>query len=111
MSSVALTDFNNLFALVKFYQAAIKKWYQTNHWCRSTNCRIVCKRSQFSCVFLCKNNQGYQALTKLVTKSYIEGQRGSGPTLEREWLTDVGDDLIVLSGARDGDVGTSYCCW
>ena len=56
-------------------------------------------------VFLCKNNQGYQDLTKLVTRSYLEGQRGSGPTLEREWLEGVGENLIVLSGARDGDVG------
>ena len=105
MSSVALTDFNNLFALVKFYQTALKNGIKPIIGVEAQIVGLSAKEPNSRVVFLCKNNQGYQALTKLVTKSYLDGQRGSGPTLEREWLTDVGDDLIVLSGARDGDVG------
>ncbi|MEM7402215.1 MAG: DNA polymerase III subunit alpha [Pseudomonadota bacterium] len=105
MYSVALTDVNNLFALVKFYQAAIKNGIKPIIGVEAQVAGISPKEPNSRVVFLCKNNQGYQTLTKLVTRSYIEGQRGSGPTMEREWLTDVGENLIVLSGARDGDVG------
>ena len=105
MSSVALTDFNNLFALVKFYQAALKNGIKPIIGVEAQITGLSSKDPNSRVVFLCKNNQGYQTLTKLVTRSYIDGQRGSGPTIERDWLTDLGNDLIVLSGARDGDVG------
>ncbi len=105
MSSVALTDFNNLFALVKFYQAALKNGIKPIIGVEAQIAGMSAKEPNSRVVFLCKNNQGYQTLTKLLTKSYIEGQRGSGPTLERDWLLGAGEDLIVLSGARDGDVG------
>ena len=105
MYSVALTDVNNLFALVKFYQAAIKNGIKPIIGVEAQIAGLSAKEPNSRVVFLCKNNQGYQALTKLVTRSYLEGQRGSGPTMEREWLVDVGEHLIALSGARDGDVG------
>jgi len=109
MSAVALTDFNNLFALVKFYQKAIKNGIKPIIGVEAQISGLTSKEPNSRVLFLCKNNQGYQALTKLVTKSYLEGQRGSGPTLERDWLLEagksLGENLIVLSGARDGDVG------
>ncbi len=109
MSAVALTDFNNLFALVKFYQKALKNGIKPIIGVEAQISGLSAKEPNSRVVFLCKNNQGYQELTKLVTRSYLEGQRGSGPTLERDWLVSAGknltQNLIVLSGARDGDVG------
>ena len=105
MSAVALTDFNNLFALVKFYQKALKNGIKPIIGVEAQVTGLSSKEPNSRVVFLCKNNAGYQELTKLVTRSYIEGQRGSGPTLEREWLLGAGKNLIVISGARDGDVG------
>jgi DNA polymerase-3 subunit alpha len=105
MSSVALTDFNNLFALVKFYQKALKNGIKPIIGVEVQISGLSVKEPNSRVVFLCKNNEGYQDLTKLVTRAYLEGQRGSGPTLERNWLIGVGKNLIVISGARDGDVG------
>lgn len=105
MSAVALTDFNNLFALVKFYQKALKNGIKPIIGVEAQVTGLSSKEPNSHVVFLCKNNAGYQELTKLVTRSYLEGQRGSGPTLEREWLIGAGKNLIVISGARDGDVG------
>ncbi len=105
MSAVALTDVNNLFALVKFYQAAVKFGIKPIIGLDAQVTGISPKEPNSRIVFLCKNKTGYKTLTKLVTRSYLEGQRGSGPTLERSWLIDAGEDLIVLSGGRDGDVG------
>jgi len=105
MSAVALTDVNNLFALVKFYQKALKNGIKPIIGVEAQISGLSAKEPNSRVVFLCKNNEGYQELTKLVTRSYIEGQRGSGPTLERDWLVGLGKNLIVISGARDGDVG------
>ena len=105
MSSVALTDVNNLFALVKFYQAAVKNGIKPIIGLDGQISGLSPKEPISRVVFLCKNEKGYKTLTKLVTKSYLEGQRGSGPTIERSWLVNAGQDLIVLSGGRNGDVG------
>ncbi|MGI9227197.1 MAG: DNA polymerase III subunit alpha, partial [Gammaproteobacteria bacterium] len=105
MSAVALTDVSNLFALVKFYQAAIKQGIKPIIGLEAQVAGFSPKEPNSRIVFLCKNKQGYQTLTRLVTKSYIEGQKGSGPAFSRDWLRDSGKNLIVLSGAKDGDVG------
>ena len=105
MTAVALTDVNNLFALVKFYQKAIKNGIKPIIGLEAQIAGLTAKEPNSRVVFLCKNKTGYQNLTKLVTQSYLQGQKGSGPTIEREWLEGIGEDLIVLSGARDGDVG------
>ncbi len=105
MSAIALTDVNNLFALVKFYQAAVKHGIKPIIGLDAQITGLSTKEPVSRVVILCKNERGYKTLTRLVTKSYLEGQRGSGPTIDRNWLTGIGDDLIILSGGREGDVG------
>src|SRR5678815_3093970 len=57
-------------------------------------------------VLLCQNEIGYRNLTRLVSRSYLEGQQRGIPTVDRSWL-DASNliGLIALSGARDGDLG------
>ncbi len=105
MPAVALTDQSNLFALVRFYQAAlsagIKPIAGVDAWLR--NPEDI--NNPFRLVFLVQNNQGYKNLTRLVSRSYREGQHLGRPLLEREWLTESVDGLIALSGGRQGDLG------
>jgi len=106
MPAVALTDQANLFALVKFYKAAqargIKPLVGVDLLLeaeaeRADPCRLV---------LLCQNEVGYRNLTRLVTRSYLEGQGRHGPLLRRTWLDrDTTAGLVALSGAREGDVG------
>ena len=56
-------------------------------------------------VLLCKNNQGYLNLTELISKSYLEGQHRGIPILQRSWLDEHKEGLIILSGGKNGDVG------
>ncbi len=105
MPAVALTDVNNLFALVKFYQAAVKCGIKPVIGLDAQVAGLSRKEPSSRLVFLCKNEEGYKALTRLITRSYLEGQRDSGPTMERDWLVELNQGLIVLSGARGGDVG------
>ncbi|HET7202922.1 MAG TPA: DNA polymerase III subunit alpha [Steroidobacteraceae bacterium] len=106
MPAVALTDQGNLFALVKFYQTAQSKGIKP---LIGVDARIRDegdKAEPSRLVLLCQDARGYNNLTRLVTRSYLEGQGRHGPTILRSWLeraTTAG--LIALSGAREGDVG------
>jgi DNA polymerase-3 subunit alpha len=105
MPAVALTDQSNLFALIKFYQAAlgggIKPIAGTDLWLRNPDD----VNKPFRLLLLVQNLEGYRNLTRLVSRSYREGQHLGRPMLDRDWLEGSVDGLIALSAGRDGDVG------
>jgi DNA polymerase III subunit alpha len=105
MPAIALTDECNLFAMVKFYRAAlaagIKPIIGTDLLVRDEG-----EREPSRLTLLCRNEVGYLNLSRLVSKAYLEGQRLNTPLIERSWLTAEGlNGLIALSGAWEGDVG------
>ena len=105
MPAVALTDQSNLFALVRFYRAAlaagIKPVIGVDCWIRDPDDA----NKPFRMVLLVQNNQGYRNLTRLVSRSYQEGQHLGVPMLQRDWLRGASAGLIALSGGREGDLG------
>jgi DNA polymerase-3 subunit alpha len=106
MPAVALTDQCNLFAMVKFYKAAlaagVKPLIGVDAWIREAGERAAPSRV----ALLCQNLLGYRHLTQLVTRSFLEGQQRGVPMLERAWLqSDTLQGLIVLSGGAEGDIG------
>ncbi len=105
MPAVAVTDQSNLFAMVKFYRAAmaagVKPIVGVDLWLRNPDNT----GQPWRLVLLCQDREGYRNLTELVSRSYLEGQHQSVPMLERDWLAGHGDGLIALSGGRQGDVG------
>ncbi|MCU7920371.1 MAG: DNA polymerase III subunit alpha [Candidatus Thiodiazotropha sp. (ex Epidulcina cf. delphinae)] len=105
MPAVALTDQSNLFALVRFYQAAlaagVKPIAGVDAWIR--NPEDV--NTPYRLVLLVQNQAGYKNLTRLVSRSYREGQHLGRPLMDREWLIGNTDGLIALSAGRQGDVG------
>jgi DNA polymerase III subunit alpha len=108
MPAVALTDQSNLFAMVKFYKeaqsAGVKPLIGVDAWIREAGERTPPSRI----AFLCQNLAGYRNLTRLVTRSYLEGQRGGVPMLDREWLQRESlQGLILLCGGPEGDIGRS----
>jgi DNA polymerase-3 subunit alpha len=106
MPAVALTDQSNMFALVRFYKAAVaagvKPIAGADVWVH--NPHDVQKPDRL--VLLVQNQAGYRNLTELVSRSYREGQHLGVPMLESDWFTaESTAGLIALSGGRDGDVG------
>jgi DNA polymerase-3 subunit alpha len=106
MPAVALTDQSNLFAMVKFYKAAqaagVKPLIGIDLRVREPGERV----EPSTLVLICQNETGYRNLTRLVSRSYLEGQQRGIATVDRSWLTAESlAGLIALSGARDGDVG------
>lgn len=101
MPACAITDHCNLFALVKFYQAAlaagIKPIVGAELWLNDgeTPKRLI---------LLCQNHAGYHNLTELISKAYLHGQVKGRPLIKPAWLTQHNAGLIMLSG-HQGDVG------
>lgn len=105
MPAVAITDDTNLFALVKFQKAAmengIKPIYGCDIWLAaeepdSAPSRLCC---------LAQSLQGYRNLTKIISLAYLKGQVKGRPMVDRQWLYEYNEGLIVLSGAGEGDIG------
>ena len=105
MPAVAVTDAGNLFALVKFYQAAqaagikpiagadITLWDQADG---SAASRLL---------LLCQDRNGYLNLSRILSRAYVDGQRAGRPGILRDWLIGHSEGLIALSGGLGGDVG------
>jgi len=104
MPAVAITDQCNLFAMVKFYRAAlaagVKPIVGVDLWLRNEDDA----NKPFRLVLLVQNSEGYRNLTRLVSRTYLEGQHLGRPMLDRSWLDGACAGLIALSGGRDGDV-------
>ncbi len=106
MPAVALTDQSNLFALVKFYRAAlaagIKPILGVDAWLRNEE-QV---NQPHRLILLAQNAAGYANLRELVSLSYRQGQHLGRPMLDPAWLTPEScAGLIALSGGREGDVG------
>lgn len=105
MPALAITDFTNLCGLVKFYGSAhgagIKPIIGADFHVQSEE--LGDELAQLT--VLASNNEGYQNLTLLISRAYQRGYGAAGPTIDRDWLIEHREGLILLSGARQGDVG------
>ena len=104
MLAIALTDLNNMFALVKFYKN-----------CRDNGIKpiigaeinvIDIDNQSYRLILLAKNINGYRQLCELITKAYTENRVIDTPYVHENWLLNSPqNDLIVLSGFDNGDIG------
>ncbi|KPM77815.1 MULTISPECIES: DNA polymerase III subunit alpha [unclassified Pseudoalteromonas] len=105
MPALAITDQMNLCGLVRFYGAAhgagIKPIVGADFWLRSPEFEDEPSRI----TILAKDNEGYKNLTLLISKAYQRGHLFHRPVVDREWLVEHKNGLILLSGAKDGDLG------
>jgi DNA polymerase-3 subunit alpha len=105
MPAVAVTDQSNLFALVKFYKAAvshgIKPITGADVWLYNPQEPGVPHRL----TLYVQNETGYRNLTALISRSYQENQHQGIPMLMGDWLFAGNEGLIALSGGREGEIG------
>ncbi|HEV2442316.1 MAG TPA: DNA polymerase III subunit alpha [Steroidobacteraceae bacterium] len=106
MPAVAATDQSNLFAMVKFYRAALARGVKPIIGVDLLVREPGERQQPARITFICQNQTGYLNATRLVSRAYLEGQQRGVPLIERGWLTpQTLDGLIALSGATEGDVG------
>jgi DNA polymerase-3 subunit alpha len=105
MPAIALTDQMNLFGLIKYYLKSLNTGIKPIIGCDLWLASDAGDKSPFRLTALAKNNKGYQNLTLLISQAYSEGQVQGRPVVKRQWLKEHANGLILLSGAKDGDLG------
>ncbi|AUI65227.1 MULTISPECIES: DNA polymerase III subunit alpha [Glaesserella] len=104
MVAMALTDFTNFCGLVRFYGEALGAGVKP-----IVGADVVVRTEPdsdelFELTLLAKNNTGYHNITLLLSKAYQQGYV-EFPIVEKAWLAEHNDGIILLSGGRNGDVG------
>ena len=107
MPALALTDLNNVFGLIKFYQAARAAGIKPIIGCDVFISNPAERDKPSRLLLLCQSNVGYLRLCDLVTRAYLERQSSGRIEIHKQWLRDGTDGLIALSGAHLGEVGTA----
>ncbi|KRG69048.1 DNA polymerase III subunit alpha [Pseudoxanthomonas dokdonensis] len=94
--ALAVTDRNNLFALVKFYKAAetvgIKPIAGADLFVAQGD------ESPWPITLLCRDHEGYLSLSRLLTRAWMEGHRTDGVAIQPEWLQQDHAGLFALMG-------------
>ncbi|MFV8833735.1 DNA polymerase III subunit alpha [Aquisalimonas sp. APHAB1-3] len=105
MPAVAITDQGNLFGMVKFYKAALNAGVKPLVGADLCVEDADAPGGYSRCTMLCRDSTGYTTLTRLISRSYLDGQQGERPVVQRAWIEQDHQGVIVLSGGKDGDVG------
>ncbi|NRA62565.1 MAG: DNA polymerase III subunit alpha, partial [Psychrobium sp.] len=105
MPTMAITDLVNFCGLVKYYRAAhgsgLKPILGADMWVVSDEF----DEAPWRMTILCTNDKGYNNLTLLISKAYLRGRLFSKAVIDKDWLIEHKEGLIILSGGREGDVG------
>src|SRR5690606_33495199 len=100
--AVAITDHNNLFALVKFYKAAeaagIKPIAGADILLADAD------EAPTRLTLLCRDRGGYLTLSRLLTRAWMEGHRHDGVVVRPQWLREANEGLFALAG-RHSEAG------
>ncbi len=108
--AVAITDHGSMYGVIDFYRACQKKGVKPVIGCEA----YVARRTRFDrvheldagsyhLVLLCKNNEGYQNLIKMISHGWTEGFYGR-PRVDYELLEQYHEGLIALSACLAGEV-------
>jgi len=111
MSAVAVTDHGNMFGAIEFYQEAVKAGIKPIIGCevymapgkRTDKTAGNARDAAFHMTLLCKNEEGYHNLIKLVSSAYLEGYYYK-PRIDHEILMEHRGGLIGLSGCFKGEI-------
>lgn len=103
LPALAVTDLNNLFALVKFYKAA-----ETVGIKPIAGADIMIAEegmTPWRMTLLCRDRDGYLSLSRLLTRAWMEGHRPEGGVaVHPDWLKAGCHNLFALAG-RDSLAG------
>lgn len=101
MPSVAMTDFMNIYGLVKFYSDAQKKGIKPIF-----GADVMIKRQDriAQVTFLVLNYVGYLNLIKIISIAYVEETLERGRVVDWDFIKEHHEGLIVLLG-KQSDIG------
>ena len=94
--ALSITDRNNLFALVKFQAAAEKAGIKP-----IAGADVLLADGDANATrmtLLCRDREGYLALSRLLTRMWMHGHRVDGVVAKPEWLREDTHGLFALAG-------------
>jgi DNA polymerase-3 subunit alpha len=104
--ALAITDLSNLFGAIKFYKQARKRGVKpligTEIWLEGLGKDA---RALSRLVLLVQNNQGYLNLSEMLARAWTQQASKPQASVSLDWLKELNEGLIVLSGAQAGPVG------
>ena len=109
MPAVAITDHGNIFGLVDFYTAAVRRKIKPilgiEAYVVDGNVEDEATKANFRyhLILLVKNRVGYQNLMKLTSRSYLEGFYRK-PRIDKGFLAEHSEGLIALSACMHGEL-------
>lgn len=102
--ALAITDLNNLFGAIKFYKEARGKGVKP-----LLGAEIFLEGEGTAppsrMIVLVQNRQGYLSLSELLARAWTRNIVKNLAVCTWEWLQELSEGLIVLSGAQAGPVG------
>ena len=106
--ALAITDLNNLFGAIKFYKEARGKGVKP-----VVGCEVMLEglgRDGSSAppsriILLVQSRQGYLNLCEILARGWTRNVVKAQAVARVEWLQELGEGLIALSGAQAGPVG------
>ncbi|HRK15517.1 MAG TPA: DNA polymerase III subunit alpha, partial [Prosthecobacter sp.] len=112
MPAVALTDHGNLYGAIDFYMAAKKAKLKAILGCEvylapgsMREHKDVPGRQRAShLTLLAENLAGYENLSRLVTKSHLDGLWLDTPRIDKDTLREHREGIICLSGCMSGEI-------
>ncbi|NMM09207.1 MAG: DNA polymerase III subunit alpha [Polaromonas sp.] len=105
--ALAITDLSNLFGTVKFYKecrgAGVKPLIGADVWVQVPGKNAGAPAARL--LLLVQNHRGYLNLSELLTRAWTKNVVRDQAVIQLEWLEELNEGLIALSGAQGGAVG------
>ncbi|MFI4818989.1 MAG: DNA polymerase III subunit alpha [Enterobacterales bacterium] len=105
MSSIAITDFSNLYGLIKFYTKSYNEGIKPIIGADFLLYNNILENEISEITILALNNIGYKNLICIISDSYKNGYGIYGPIINKNLLIKYNEGLILISGAKNGDLG------
>ena len=94
--AVGVTDASNVFALVKFYRAAMGAGVKP---LAGAEVRVEMEQGHQTVLLYCRNRNGFRNLSCILTRIHMEGREDEdNPTAQFAWLEPYAEDLEWPSG-------------
>lgn len=104
--ALAITDLNNLFGAIKFYKEARGKGVKPIIGCEVMVQGLGKDPAHLARVLLLvQSRQGYLNLCELLARGWTQNVVKAQAVCKLEWLRELGEGLLLLSGAQAGPVG------
>ena len=105
--ALAISDLSNLFGTVKFYKAArgngVKPLIAADVWVQVPGKDSAAPPARL--LLIAQNHRGYLNLSELLTRAWTRGVVREQAIISLDWLSELNEGLIALSGAQRGAIG------